>query len=85
MKKGSIGKKDQTLYCLPVEQGLVPVLHGLEDLPLPDVVRADAGLDDLVLGLLLGAGRPALVVLLHDDLLLVLDVQAGKRSRVDID
>ena len=36
----------------PVKQGLIPVLEGLQHFPLPDVVRLDPALDDLVIRLL---------------------------------
>lgn len=66
---------------MPVEEGLVSILHTLEHFPLADVVRTDSRLDDLVVGILLGPGRPALLVLLHDHLLLVLDGKAIVRSK----
>ena len=69
------GHLAEVVHQQPVEQGLVPVLEGLEHIPLPDVVGVHAALDDLVIRLLGGAGGPALAILPHDVLLLVPDTQ----------
>ena len=49
----------------------IHILH----LPLADVVGTDPAADDLVVRLLLGPDCPALIVLVHYHLLLLLDVQ----------
>ena len=46
-------------------------------LPLADVVGADPAADDLVVRLLLGPDGPPLVVLVHNHLLLLFDVQTA--------
>ena len=51
-------------------------------LPLADVVGADPAADDLVVRLLLGPDGPALVVLVHYHLLLLLDVQTAINSSI---
>ena len=51
-------------------------------LPLADVVWADPAADDLVVRLLLGPDGPALVVLVHYHLLLLLDVQTANERKV---
>ena len=60
----------------PVEEGFISVLQRLQHFPLADVVWLDSALDDLVLRLLLCPGGPALPVLCHDDLRLLLLVQS---------
>merc|ERR1719245_1979725 len=67
----------EVIHQQSVEQCLIPVLQRLQHLPLPDVVRLDSTLDDLIIRLLLSSGSPALPVLRHDHLALLHLVQCG--------
>jgi hypothetical protein len=74
------GHFEKVVHEYGVEEGLVAVLERLEDLPFADVVGIDAGLDDLVLGVGGGTGRPSLLVLLHHDQGLFVQVLKGGRD-----
>ena len=63
-----------------VEEGLIAILQGLQDLPFADIVGINAGADDFILGVGGGPGRPALLILLHHNQLLFVEVMEGGRD-----